>query len=104
MQSSIDHTPLWRGDAPLYHVVSHSIHPVVDKVVSSMQSSNDPTLLLESVDSTKVVMSIKYLVDPTLLLENVESTTLVTPMQYLADPTFLMGSNVSIDYVFNISN
>jgi hypothetical protein len=47
-----------------------------------MQSSIDPTLLLESVESTKVVMSLQYSVDPTLLLE----------------------SDVSTDYVFSISS
>jgi hypothetical protein len=42
--------------------------------------------------------------DPTLLLESVESTKVVMPMQYLADPTLLMGSDVSTDYVFSISS
>jgi hypothetical protein len=55
---------------------------VVDKVVTSMQSSVDPTLLLESVESTKVV----------------------TPMHSLVDPTLLLGSDVSTEYVFSISN
>jgi hypothetical protein len=44
------------------------------------------------------------LVDPTLLLESVESTKVVMPMQYLVDPTLLMGSDVSTDYVFSISS
>jgi hypothetical protein len=55
---------------------------VVEKVVISMQSSIDPTLLLESFESTKVV----------------------TPMQSLVDPTPLLGSEVSTDYVFIISS
>jgi hypothetical protein len=42
--------------------------------------------------------------DPTLLLEGVESTKVVTPMQYLADPTLLIGSDVYTDYVFSISS
>jgi hypothetical protein len=42
--------------------------------------------------------------DPILLLESVESTKVVTPMQSLVDPTLLLGSDVSIDYVFRISS
>jgi hypothetical protein len=82
MQSLSDPTPFWGGDAPSYHVVLQPIHPVVEVVVMPMQSSTDPTLLLESVKCTKVV----------------------TSMKYLADPTLLMGSDASIDYVFNISS
>jgi hypothetical protein len=41
---------------------------------------------------------------PTLLLESVESTKVVTLMQYLTDPTLLMGNDVSTKYVFSISN
>jgi hypothetical protein len=55
---------------------------VVEEVVFPMQSSVDPTLLLESVDSTKVAML----------------------MQYLAYPTLLLGSDVSTNYFFIISN
>jgi hypothetical protein len=88
---------------PLDHVVLHHIQPVVEEVVMPMQYSTDPTLLLESVESTKAVMSIQSLVDPTLLLESVESSKLVTQMQSSADPTLLLGSDVSIDYVFSIS-
>jgi hypothetical protein len=51
----------------------------------------------------EVVMSIQSLVNPTLFLESVESTKVVMPMQYLVDPTLLFGSDVSTDYVFNIS-
>jgi hypothetical protein len=43
-------------------------------------------------------------VDPTLLLESVESSKVVTPMQYFVDPTLLTGSDVSTDYVFSISS
>jgi hypothetical protein len=64
------------------HVFFHPIQPMVDEVVTPMQSLVDPTLLLESVESTKVV----------------------TPMQFLVDPTLLMGSDVSTDYVFSISS
>jgi hypothetical protein len=42
--------------------------------------------------------------DPTLLLESVESTKVVTSMKYLVDPTLLMGSDVSTDYFFIISS
>jgi hypothetical protein len=48
MQSSTDTTPIFWGDASLDHVVSHHIQPMVEKVVMSMQSLVDPTLLLES--------------------------------------------------------
>jgi hypothetical protein len=44
----------------------------------------------------------QVLVDPTLLLESDESTKLVTSMQSSFDPTLLMGTYVSIDHVFNI--
>jgi hypothetical protein len=80
IQSSPNPTPFLRGDVPIYHVVSHPIQPVVEKVVTSMQS----------------------LVDPTLLLESVESTKMVTSMQSLADPTLLLRSDVSTDYVYRI--
>jgi hypothetical protein len=43
-------------------------------------------------------------VDPTLLLESVESTKVVMPMQSSADPTLLLESDVSTDYVFSISS
>jgi hypothetical protein len=46
MQSSSDHTPLFGGDAPLYHVVSQPIHSVAEKVVMLMQYSDDTTPLL----------------------------------------------------------
>jgi hypothetical protein len=77
---------------------------LVEKVVTLMQSSVDPTLLLESVESTKVVMPMQSSVDPTLLLESFQSTKVVTLMQSLADPTLLFGSDVSTDYVFSISS
>jgi hypothetical protein len=43
-------------------------------------------------------------IDPTLLLESVESTKVVTPMPSSVDPTPLLGSEVSTDYVFSISS
>jgi hypothetical protein len=46
MQSSVDPTPLLRGEVPLEFVVSHPIQPLAKKVVMSMQSSDDPTPLL----------------------------------------------------------
>jgi hypothetical protein len=55
IQYLADPTPLLGGDVPSYHVFSQPIHPMVEEVVMSMQSSVDPTLLLESVESTKVV-------------------------------------------------
>jgi hypothetical protein len=36
------------------HVVSQPIQPMVEEVVVPMQSSIDPTLLLENEESTKV--------------------------------------------------
>jgi hypothetical protein len=74
------------------------------KVVTPMQPSVDPTLLLESLESTKVVTSMKCSTDPTLLLESFKSTKVVTPMQYSVDPTLLLGSDVSTDYFFSISS
>jgi hypothetical protein len=76
---------------------------VVEKLVTSIQSSVDPTLLLESVESTKVVTPMQSSVDPTLLLESEESTKVVTLMQYSTDPTLLLGSDVSTNYVSSIS-
>jgi hypothetical protein len=70
----------------------------------SMKYSDDPTLFLESFESTKVVMPMHSLANPTLLLESVDSSKVVTPMQYLADTTLLMVSDVSTNYVFNISS
>jgi hypothetical protein len=81
MQSSSNTTPLLGGDVHVDHIVSQPIQPVVEKAVTPMQSLVDPTLLLESVNSTKVGMSMQYSIDPTLLLE----------------------SDVSTDYVFIIS-
>jgi hypothetical protein len=52
----------------LDHVVSHPLQPTVEEVVVSMQSSVDPTLLLESDQSKEVTLSMQYLANPTLLL------------------------------------
>jgi hypothetical protein len=43
-------------------------------------------------------------VDPTLLLESVESTKVVMMLQSSADPTLMLESDVSNDYVFSISS
>jgi hypothetical protein len=43
-------------------------------------------------------------VDPTLLLESVKPTKVVTLLQSSVDPTLLLESDVSIDYVFSIFN
>jgi hypothetical protein len=51
-----------------------------------------------------MVMQMQYSVDPTLLLESDDSTKVVIPMQYLDDPTLLIGIDVSTDYVFSISS
>jgi hypothetical protein len=82
MQYSANPTLLFWGYFPSDHVASQPIQLVIEEVVMSMQSSVDPTLLLESVESTKVV----------------------TPMKYSVYPTLLLGSDVSTDYVFIISS
>jgi hypothetical protein len=69
MQSSTDTTPIFGGDASLDLVVSHPIQPMVEEVVMSMQSSVDPTLLLESDKPKEVTLSMQSSVNPTLLLE-----------------------------------
>jgi hypothetical protein len=69
-----------------------------------MQSLDDPTLLLESVESTKVIIPMQYLTDPTLLLKSVKSTKVVMSMQCSIDPSILLGSDVSTNYVFIISS
>jgi hypothetical protein len=56
------------SDASLDHVVSHPIQPMVEEVVMPMQSSVDPTLLLESDKSKEVTLSMQSSVNPTLLL------------------------------------
>jgi hypothetical protein len=68
MQYSVDTTLIFGGDVSLDHVVSNLIQPVVEEVVVSMQSLVDPTLLLESDKYTKVVSLMQYSTDPTLLL------------------------------------
>jgi hypothetical protein len=68
MQSSADTTPILGGDASLDLVVSHPIQPMVEEVVVSMQSSVDPTLLLESDKSKEVTLPMQSSVNPTLLL------------------------------------
>jgi hypothetical protein len=68
MQSSTTNTPVFLGNSPLDLVVSHPIKPMVEDVVVSMQSSIDPTLLLESDKSKEAVMIMQFLVDPSLLV------------------------------------
>jgi hypothetical protein len=53
---------------------------------------------------TQVVSLMQSSFDPTLILESDESTKVVSPMQYLVDPTLLLGSDVSFDCVFKISS
>jgi hypothetical protein len=66
----------------LDHVVSHPIQPMVEEVVMSMQSSVDPTLLLESDKSKEVTLS----------------------MQSSVNPTLLLGGDASFDHVLSISS
>jgi hypothetical protein len=82
MQSSADTTPVLGSDASLDHVVSHPIQPMVEEVVMSMQSSVDPTLLLESDKSKEVTLS----------------------MQSSVNPTLLLGGDASFDHVLSISS
>jgi hypothetical protein len=82
MQSLADTTLVLGGDASLDHVVSHPIQPMVEEVVVSMQSSVDPTLLLESDKSKEVTLS----------------------MQSSANPTLLLGGDASFDHVLSISS
>ena len=100
MKYLADPAPLLGGDVPVDHVVSQPFQPMVHKVVMPMNSSADPTLLLESVESTKVVTPLQSSIDPTLLLKSVDSTKVIMLMPYSADPTPLLGSEVSTDYVF----
>jgi hypothetical protein len=92
-------------DSESSQVSSQSIKTLVEKLVMSMQSSVDPTLLLESVESTKVVMLMQSSVDPTpllgdeVLLDHVVSQPiqplvdkLVTSMQSSVDPTLILES------------
>jgi hypothetical protein len=98
-------------------VSQHSIQPLVDEAIVSMQSSTDPTpilgvdapsdhVVLQSIQPVveKVVALMKSSVDPTLILESVESTKVVMSMQCSGNPALLMGSYVSTDYVFIISS
>jgi hypothetical protein len=64
MQSSVETPLLLGGDVSLDLFVSHSIQPMA----VSMQSSVDPTLLLESDKSKEVTLSMQSLVNTTLLL------------------------------------
>jgi hypothetical protein len=47
-----------------------------------------------------VVTPLQSSIDPTLLLKSVDSTIVIMLMPYSADPTPLLGSEVSTDYVF----
>jgi hypothetical protein len=104
MKSLADPTPLFGGDAPSDHVVLHPTKTIFEEVFMLMQSSTNPTLLLESIMSTKVVTPMKSSADTTLLSESVESAKVVMSMQYFTDPTPLMGSDVSTYYFFIISS
>jgi hypothetical protein len=116
------------SDSKSSEVSSQPIQPLVEKVVTLMQSSTDPTPLLgvevplDLVISqpihplvAKVVMPMQSWTDPTLLL-GVEVpldhvvpqpiqplvVKVVMPMQSSDDPTLILGSGVSNDYVFSI--
>jgi hypothetical protein len=69
MQSSTDTTPIFGGDASLDLVVSHPIQPMVEEVVMLMQSSTNPTLLLESENPKGVTFSMQSSINLTLILE-----------------------------------
>jgi hypothetical protein len=80
-QSSLTNTTLILvGDASLDHVVSHLFQQVVEEVVTPMQYSANPTLLLESDQYLKVV----------------------EPTQSSADPTLISRSDVSLYHVFRL--
>jgi hypothetical protein len=68
MQYSTNTTPIFGGDVSLDLVLSHPIQPTVEEVFVSMQSSIDPTLLLESDKSKEVTLLMQFSVNPTLIL------------------------------------
>jgi hypothetical protein len=68
MQSLTEKTHVFGSDAPLDLVVLHPIQQMVEEVVVSMQSSIDPTLLLESDKSKGAIMPMQFLVDLSLLV------------------------------------
>jgi hypothetical protein len=82
MKSSADTTVVLGSDASLYHVFSHHIQPMVEEVAMSMQSSIDPTLLLNSDKYKEVTLS----------------------MQFSTNPTLLFGVDAYFDHVLSISN
>jgi hypothetical protein len=82
MKYSAKTTLLLGGDASLDHVFFHPIQSVVEEMVTLMQYSTDPSLLLES-DKSKEVISM---------------------MQYSTNPTLLLGIDVSFENVLNISS
>jgi hypothetical protein len=71
-------------------VSSQSIHPLVEKVVTPMQSSADPTPLLGGEVPLDLVVS--QPIQP--LLEK-----MVMPMHSFADPTPLLRGEVPLDHV-----
>jgi hypothetical protein len=79
---SADNSLVLGGDASLGLVVSHPFQQVVEAIVASMQ----------------------YLVNPTLLLESDQSSKVVSTTQYLDDPTLLLGSDTYFEYIFSISS
>jgi hypothetical protein len=113
------------SDSEYFEVSSQSIQPLVEKVVIPMQSSVDPTPLLEGevpLDLVvshpiqplveKVVMLMQSSTDPTSLLggevplDHVVSQPIqplvvkvVMPMQSSADPTPLLGDELPLDHV-----
>jgi hypothetical protein len=78
----VDKSIFFGSDASLDHVDLHPFQAMVEEVVTLMQSSTNPTLLLGSDKSSKVV----------------------NPMQYLADLAPLSQSDKYFDYVFSISS
>jgi hypothetical protein len=113
------------SDSKYFEVSSQYIQPLVEKVVTLMQSSADPTpllrveVLLDHVVSqpiqplvVKVVMPMQSSTDPTPLLggkvplDHVVSQPIqplvakvVMPMQSSVDPTPILGGEVPLDHV-----
>jgi hypothetical protein len=64
MQYYANHTLLLEVNVASDRVVSQTIKPMIKDVLKMMQSLVDPTLILESNESTKVVEPVQYLLIP----------------------------------------
>ena len=85
MQYYANHTLLLEVNVASDRVVSQNIKPMIKEVLKMMQSLVDPTLILESNESTKVVKTMQYFVDPTLPFES--ETQVVSSVPSSFDPT-----------------